>query len=127
MTLKQLIIIISIATAICWLTWAMVLFQVDPESGGLLGFGLFYASLFFSLLGSFFLLTFAVRRIFNKLELEYKIVATSFRQSFSFAILIDLILFLQSKNLLTWWNLVFVILALTIIEFFFVSYKGSSY
>jgi len=121
MTLKQLLIVMAIATGICWLGWLIILFNVDPTDSSFVEFGFFYISLFFSLLGSFFLLTFAVRKMFNKLDMDYKIVAISFRQSFFFAGLFVLVLFLQSKSLLAWWNLLIIVLALCLLEFFFLS------
>ena len=123
MTLKQLLIILGMATAVCWIGWAVILFNVDPSEAGFFGFALFYVSLFSALLGSFFMLTFAVRKLFNKLEMDYKIVKISFRQSVFFAGLFVLVLFLQSKSLLAWWNLIVIVVALALLEFFFLSSK----
>jgi len=123
MTLRQLLIIISIGTAICWATWLMVVINIDPTTSEMFGFLLFYMCLFCALLGSFFLATFVWRKIFNKNSIEYQIVGTSFRQSFSFGILVILMLMLKSHDLLTWWNMLMVIAGLTLIEFFFLSFK----
>ncbi|MFA4871548.1 MAG: hypothetical protein WC610_00605 [Patescibacteria group bacterium] len=121
MTLKQLMIIMFFATMICWAIWVAVLFQIDPNESGITGFFMFYASLFFALLGSFFLASFGWRKLFSKFVMDYKIVATSFRQSIFFALLVVGILLLQSKDLLTWWNIILIIAALTIIESLFLS------
>ncbi|MBP6942999.1 MAG: hypothetical protein KBB55_03065 [Candidatus Buchananbacteria bacterium] len=121
MTLKQLLIFLSIATTTSWLVWLFVVFTIDPATSSLFGFFLFYLSLFFALYGSFFLLTFAWRRLFTKFVFEYTIVGTSFRQSFFFAVLIILMLMLQSRDFLTWWNTGLLIIALTLIEFFILS------
>ncbi len=123
MTLKQLLIIISIGTALCWATWLMIVINVDPTTSEFFGFLLFYTCLFCALLGSFFLATFLWRKIFNKNSIEYQIVGTSFRQSFSFGILVILMLTLKSHDLLTWWNMIMVIVGLTLIEFFFLSFR----
>ena len=123
MNLKQLIITVLLATTICWGIWCLIVFQIDPADAGYLGFFLFYVSIFFSLLGTFFLITFAVRKITNKLAMEYRIVSMSFRQSFFFALTGVSVLFLQSKGLLTWWNILLLVLSLGILEFFFLSFK----
>lgn len=123
MTLRQLLIIISIGTTLCWATWLMVVINIDPTTSGTFGFLLFYTCLFCALLGSFFLATFLWRKLFNKNSIEYQIVGTSFRQSFSFGILVILMLVLKSHDLLTWWNMLMVIAGLTLIEFFFLSFK----
>lgn len=123
MTLRQLLIVMTVATGICWLVWAGVLFQADPTDSGLIGLVFFYASLFLSLLGTFFLLSFLWRKLFNKFALEFRLVGVSFRQSFFFACLIVGVLFLQSQQFLTWWNLLLLVAAVTIIEFFCLSLK----
>lgn len=125
MTLKQLLLTVLFATLVLWLTWVMVLFQLDPTASGFLGLSLFYASLFFSLLGTFFLATFGWRKIFNKFSLEFRLVGVSFRQSFFFALLVVSLLFLASHGLLTWWNIIILVAAVTLLEFFFLSYKRS--
>jgi hypothetical protein len=121
MTLRQLLLIMALATAVCWLAWLAVLFQVDPTESGPFGLGLFYLCLFLALAGTFFLLSFTWRKIFSKFSLEYKIVGTSFRQSFFFALIVVGLFFLQSQNMLTWWNWILLILAVSIVEFFFLS------
>ncbi|MEK7653516.1 MAG: hypothetical protein AAB358_03485 [Patescibacteria group bacterium] len=121
MTLKQLLIITSIATIIFWLIWTYVLVMTDPTSSGFVGLSIFYLSLLFALIGTFFLAAFGWRKIFNKFSLEYRLVGASFRQSVFISILIVGILFLQSLNFLTWWNLILLVLAVTIFEFLLVS------
>jgi len=123
MTLKQLILIVLAATAICWLSWILVLNEVDPTTSGWVGLLIFYGSLFFSLLGLFFLSVLVFRRLTNKTDLEYKIVSASFRQSFFFALIIIGALYLQSKHFLTWWNIIILVLGIGILEYFFLSYK----
>lgn len=53
-------------------------------------------------------------------------VAVSFRQAVLLALLIVVALFLQSKSLLTWWNALLIVAALTVLEFFFISAKIKS-
>jgi len=123
MSLKQLIITIVIATLLCWASWLLVIFEVDPTTAGFYGLLIFYSSMFLSLLGLFFLISFGFRKLFNRLEMEYKLVGMSFRQSFFFALAVVGFFFLQSKDLLTWWNSILLVLALVILEFFFLSYR----
>lgn len=123
MSLKQLVATMVVATLACWLAWVMVLYQVDPFADGAIGLTLFYLSLFLALLGSFFLISFGFRKAYAKYDLDYKIVGTSFRQSFFLALMAILILFLQSHNFLTWWNAVLIVLVLTLIEGFSLSLR----
>ena len=43
MSLKQLIITVIIATLLCWASWLLVIFEVDPGSAGFYGLLIFYA------------------------------------------------------------------------------------
>jgi hypothetical protein len=123
MTLKQYLILMSICTLFCWLALALVIYFIDPTEAGFLGFAFFYSSLFLALTGTMSILGFAMRIKFVKDELVFRHVVSAFRQAILFSILIVGSLFLQSKSLLTWWNIILFILALTVLEFFFISYK----
>lgn len=123
MTLKQYLILMSITAVFCWAIWVSVLYLIDPGVAGILGFVFFYLSLFLALAGTLSVLGLILRMKFGKEEAVFKTVNTSFRQAMMLSFLIIGSLFLKSKNLLTWWNIVFLILALTVIEFFFISYK----
>lgn len=122
MSLKQLLIIVLSATAIFWLSWLFILLEVDP-AGSWIGLLFFYLSLFFSLLGTLFIFFTLLRRYTKKDELEQQIVSASFRQSVFFALTIIGVLFLQSKRFLTWWNIIILILAVTLLEYLFLSLK----
>ena len=126
MTLKQLLIIVATATAICGVSLAFVIFNVDPTASGALGLLLFYASVFFTLLGLFFIIMSSIRKLKNKTELEHIIVASSFRQSFFFSLIVIGGLFLQSKHFLTWWNMIILVVAIGLMEYFFLSFKRES-
>ena len=127
MKLIHLLIIVLIATLACWAGWALILFQIDPTNSGNFGLGLFYGSLFLAIFGTFFLFSFAFRKIFNHAALEQMLVGTSFRQSFFFAIIIIGVLFLQSLSFLTWWNLLILVLAVAGLEFVFLTAKKNDH
>jgi hypothetical protein len=113
----------SISAVFCWIVWASVLYLIDPTSAGILGFVFFYLSLFLSLAGTLSVLGLLLRMKFGKKEAVFKTVTTSFRQATMLGLLVIGSLFLKSKNLLTWWNIVFLILALIVLEFFFITFK----
>jgi len=123
MNIKQLLITVSIATIIFWTVWFSVLSQIDPFATDIFGFVLFYLTLFFALLGTFFLLSFGYRKIFSKFALEFNIVGTSFRQSFFFALLVVSLLLLQGIRMLNIINSLLLVAVIVILEFFFLSYK----
>jgi len=111
-----------LATIISWGLWAMIVALVDPEVTSWIGFSLFYFSLFLSLLGTSALLGFFVR-ILIKQELVFRLLKDAFRQSFLFSFLILASLLLLSRNLFSWLNVSFLIISLSILEFFLLSYE----
>lgn len=123
MTLRQYLILMSISAIFCWIIWASVLYLIDPTTAGILGFVFFYLSLFLSLAGTLSVLGLLLRMKLSKEEAVFKTVTTSFRQATMLGLLVIGSLFLKSKNLLTWWNIVFLILALIVLEFFFITFK----
>lgn len=122
MTLKSYLIIMLITTLICWLTFFFVLWTVNPAATNWLGFLLFYLSLFLSIVGASAIIGFIIRFAALKRELAFRLVRDAFRQSFLLAFLITAILFLLSKNLFSWLNVFFLVVGLSVLEFFLISY-----
>lgn len=122
MTLKSYLTIMIIATIICWGAWGYTLFSIDPGITNWIGFLLFYVSLFLALVGTSTIIGFIARFIAMKKELAFRLVKEAFRQSFLFAILITVSLVLSSQGLFTWLNLFFLVIGLTVLEFFLLSY-----
>jgi len=124
MSLRSYILLMLLTTIACYLALFAVVYYFDPQSGGIIALTFFYASLFLSLLGTFSLIGLIVRIIFTSSQLVFKKVVVSFRQGIWFSILIIVCLLLKSINLLAWKNIGFLILALALLELFFMSYKS---
>ncbi len=122
MSFRAYSVIMIFATLISWALLVMIVNLVDPGVTNWIGFFLFYFSLFLSLLGTSALIGFFIRIIMKK-ELVFKLVKDAFRQSFLFSFLILACLFLLSRELFTWLNVSFLILGLSILEFFLLSYE----
>ena len=127
MSLSKYLILMIIATLFSWAAFCIVLYSVDPFSTVTLGFILFYLSLFFALVGTLSLLGFLIRYIFNKEEFITQQVIVSFRQAIWFGILIVVGLYLQSQNLVAWWNLLILLAILVFIEYCFISVNNRTY
>ncbi len=110
-----------VATILCWTAWYTVLVVVNPNDAGVFGHVLFYSTFTLSLMGTLALIGFSIRTVFLKQELAFQKVIISFRQAIFFTLLVDGFLFLQSMRLLTWYNVAFLIFALTVLEFFMIS------
>jgi len=126
MTLKSYLILMTISTFFCWLAWGMVLFFIDPTQAGFIGLLFFYLSLFLALTGTISLISFFLRTLILKNEIVFRHVIISFRQAVFFSMVIVGSLFLESKDLFTWWNITFLVLFLTVLEFFFISQRRRS-
>jgi len=124
MSLRSYIILMLLTTAACYLAFLAVIYFFDPQTGGILAISFFYASLFLALIGTFSLVGLITRIIFSSNQLVFKKVIISFRQGIWFALLVVISLFLKSMNLLVWKNFILLILAFSLLEIFFMSYKS---
>ncbi len=123
MTLSKYLICMAAGTLASFGAWALVLWKINPEEAGAVGVIFFYLTLFASLTGVFSLAGFFVRKLIIRNEIDFRHVAVSFRQAIFFSILISGSLFLQSLGLFSWLNVILMLFVLTILEFFFISYK----
>lgn len=115
MTLKTYLNLMLICTLICWGAWVLSLFVINPEEAGLLGFILFYFSLFLAILGTAAIIGFLIRARLGKTPIFVQ-VSIAFRQGIWIAIVIVFLLLLKGFNLLRWWNSVLLILIIIIVE-----------
>ena len=123
MTLRAYIILILAATVSCYLGLLAVVYFFDPTVSGSLSLVLFYLSLALALIGTFSLLGLFVRLIFTKDKLMFRKVITSFRQGIWLALLVCIALYLGKIKMLDWKYLILPIIAFTLLEIFFLSYK----
>ncbi|MFH1838607.1 MAG: hypothetical protein ABH808_03925 [Candidatus Kuenenbacteria bacterium] len=121
MSLKIYILLITICTIFCWISWGIILCNINPFEARILEFTLFYFSLFLALIGTIALGGSLIRIKFDRNKIIFKQAIIAFRQAIWFSSLIILFLILQSSNLLHWWNISLFILFLAVLEFFFIS------
>jgi hypothetical protein len=124
MTLRQYFFWMVLSTVLCWLGWWSVVWMVDPAEAGLLGIFLFYAALSLALIGTFSIFGLLFRALKRRQEPVSRHAATSFRQSVLLTVLVSGSLALQSRSLLTWWNIMLFIATVTVLEFFLISYRS---
>ena len=123
MSLRFYIILMVLGTAVCWGAWALVLIFLDPASADWLGFLLFYSSLYLALVGSFAIIGMGLRLLFAQSGGVFREVAIAFRQAFFFGFMVIAALLLQKEGLFTWWNMLLLVAALTLIELFFLAMR----
>lgn len=105
MTIRHYLVTMALATLLCWLSWILVLTNIDPFATNSLGFGFFYVSLFFALIGTFALGLFFIyqRRWQNQAPL-FAYVAKGFREAILVSCFITLTIFLWGEQWLGWWT-----------------------
>lgn len=122
MTLSRYLLIMILATLLCWMAWFLVLFNISPFEATALSFLTFYASLFLALTGTFTVVGFLLRVwLFKEDEPRFREVQKTFRHGLLFGLLLIAAILLQSQRLLYWWNLTLLIMALAILELFFLN------
>src|SRR3989344_1747187 len=121
MTMRVFLFFVTVGTILFWAGWGIIIFFLDPEQATVLSLAIFYVSLFLALVGTIFLFGNALRTRFLKRQLLNNRLSTSLRQAVFFSALIFGWGLLQIYGLATWWNIILLILALTILEFFFIS------
>lgn len=122
MPLRLYLLVMSVTTGFCWLVFGYVIWTINPEATNGTGFWLFYLSLFLALSGTAAIVGFLIRFVFLRHELVINKVKVAFRQSFLFSGFIMVALFLLSRDLLTALNLLILIVGLSMLEFFLLSY-----
>ena len=117
MTLRQYLILMTIASSICWLVWGCVVWRLDPNSADALGFAFFYLSFGLAIMGTISVLGFWIRQLlFHDNELVFRHVRQTFRQSIIIALGCLSLLFLIQLRVLRWWNAILLLLIFLTIE-----------
>ncbi|MFA4873331.1 MAG: hypothetical protein WC659_05345 [Patescibacteria group bacterium] len=121
MSLSRYVLVMIFATLVAWGAFLLVLFNVDPYDGGVIGRALFLGSLFFALFGTLSIVGFLARARWRKGVPLYWHVLNAFRQALLISFICVVSLMLQSGRLLTWWNSLLLLLAATLLEIFFLT------
>ncbi|MFA6553258.1 MAG: hypothetical protein WCT27_02425 [Patescibacteria group bacterium] len=100
---------------------------MNPDEGGVVGFTMFYLSLFLALIGTFSLLGFFIRVWFSKETFIFRHLGVATRQSLWFSILLIVTLMFQGGGMLKWWSALLLVLFLVLMEFFFITRKVARY
>ena len=115
-----------LATILAWLGFFIIIRSFDPTEGSWLVYAMFYGILFLSVLGTLSLVGFLSRSIFNRKKGRPRIMATeSFRQAIIFSMVLTLAFILQASRVLTWWNMVLLIILATVVEFVILVFRQS--
>lgn len=116
-----------LATLLAWFGFYIIINNFDPEQANWVVFLLFYGVLFLSVLGTLSLLGFWLRRLWNRKRGIVRIMAVeSFRQGIIFSVVLMFALWLQSMRVLTWWNILLLIILASVVEFVILLFRNNS-
>jgi Ca2+/Na+ antiporter len=122
--IKTYNVIMILATLLAWLGFFIIINNFDPYQGQLVVFTLFYFVLFLAVLGTFSLFGFWLRKLWNrKRGIARIMVGESFRQAIIFSLALVIALILQANRLLSWWNIVLLVVIATIVEFMILVFR----
>ncbi len=124
MTLRKYLLLMGLIAILSWSGFVAVINFINPNESGFIGHFLFYSSLFLATVATLSIFGFLLRSKILQGELAFRQVAVTFRQAFWFGLLVTISLWLEARDLLTWWNLILLILGLTLLEFFFLSLRN---
>lgn len=108
-----------IGTLLSWGTWVIVLFRIDPDSGGWVAKTLFFSSLWLALLGTATLVGFGGRYLFERQAMPYRQMTVAARQALILSITTIILLAFQAGRSLSWWVGVLIFLIAAGTESFF--------
>ena len=127
MNIKTYNIIMVLATIIAWLGFFIITNSFNPIEGSFMVFVLFYVVLFLSMLGTLSLIGFWWRRLIsNRRGIHRIMVVESFRQAVIFSAVLIVALWLQAGRVLTWWNIVLLIILAAVLEFLILVFNQSA-
>ena len=115
----------TLGTVLSWTAVGMIVSMTDPTQTQAVVFVILFASLFLALTGTLSVGGFVMRIwVLRKQYFISKEVLVSFRQAIMLATLLIASLVMQSRSILTWWNAMLMVVALTMLEFFFVTARA---
>ncbi|MBI3572785.1 MAG: hypothetical protein HY092_01125 [Candidatus Kerfeldbacteria bacterium] len=120
MSLIRFLVVVSIGTALSWVSWVMIITSLDPSGGGSV-LALFYLSLFLALMGSLTIIGFFLRYWLEADKVLFQQIAVSLRQASLLSGALVLALMLQAARWLNVWTLIILLLLAGVIEMFFLA------
>ena len=119
MTLKSYLWGMRFSTFLALMAWGLAIFYTDPEKGGAPVKFIFYFTLFLFMSGIFILMLSLMRRKLGKDGMMLSDLGMSFREGMFLALLVIILLILQSFRCLVWWDGLLVIAGIFLVELYF--------
>jgi Na+/melibiose symporter-like transporter len=121
MSLVRFLIFLGIGTDLSWAAWGLVLYLLDPQTGGFAALSLFYSSFFLAGVGTLTIVGFFLRYWLEKEKLPFNQIRVALRQGLLIVGGLIIALMLQSQRLLNLWTMIVLLLLMGVIEVFFLA------
>ncbi|MFH0969483.1 MAG: hypothetical protein V1804_03185 [Patescibacteria group bacterium] len=121
MTLKSYLWGMRLSTIFSAAAFILVIFYTDPEKGELQVKLAFYLTFFLFLSSIFVLMLTAIRRKFKREGAVFSDLGVSFREGSLLALLVIVLLILQSFRFLTWWDGLLAVAGIFLVELYFLT------
>jgi len=119
MTLRQLVLLIALATGLLWAGWGWTIYTIDPEATNWLGFLFFYLIFLLSMTGTLALIGLFIRNRRRPDILLHHLVSVSFRQAVLLSSFLTVLLALQGQRLVRLWNMGLTFVLVVVVELIF--------
>jgi hypothetical protein len=124
MTLKHYLTSVGGATVVAWVLLATIALSINPFAAQPIVLAVFYLALFLALAGSFAVIGFVLRLLLlGRRRLVAWQVFIAFRQALLLSALAVLFLWLRTQGRLNWLTISLSLVALTVLEFVFISLR----
>jgi len=118
MTFRAYLVLMGLSTALAWVGWLIVLFNVDPFQSGFLGFALFFITLAVGVVGTLTLAGLLYRvGLLKRKDVLIREVKISFRHALLLTAVSIIALILSAQGIFHWWVLVVLILIAGVLEY----------
>ena len=121
MTHHRYIGIITVAGAISWIAWFLVLTKLSPYESMGPALTFFFVTLFIALATTLTAIGFYFRLWFFKNEIFYKHINVALRQGVFLSLVAVFSFVFQMMRVLTWWSGILLIVVAVLLEFYFSS------
>lgn len=111
----------SATTIVAYVLVAAIVYNFDPLQSGLIIIIFFYASVMLALIGTFSVLGFLLRHIFDSKGVIFRQVITSFRQSIWLSTLLVISILMYQRGVFSMITVSLLIIALGILEVYFIT------
>lgn len=119
MNLKPYFIITLLSTLLCWVMWGVVVWAINPDEAGLVGFLFFYIALGFAVMGTYVSLGFLFNMLLHSKkqpEHLHETLKSILKQSLVIGIGIVVLFLLLRIQLVTWWNSIILVALIVLLK-----------